>query len=219
MRIAPLTKIAFGLTLSLAAPAAGQICAGFVSFAGAPLRVTGSAGVNSHVRGFGLTLTSGHPGTFFGGVGLGATHFDALNGSSLDLVAGGGYEWPLDQRERFQLCPGVTVAHSAGPNSPYGDYSETDVTASLRLGGVVLQSRHVRVIPSVGLGLQHAHQTVGGLNSTTEATASHDFGVLTLRTGAVFGRAVTLLPEVSVPIWLADGSATFDLALAANFRF
>ena len=158
----------------------------------------------------------GGPATFFG-VGLGATHFDALHGSSFDVAAGGGYELPLDQRGSVQLCPVVAVGHRSGPNgTPYGDYSETDLTAALRLGDVAMESRHVRLIPTVALGFEHAQQNFSRLGSPS-VTASHGFGVLTLGVGMVFGTTVTVLPEALVPIGLASGSPTFGLGLAANF--
>jgi len=215
MRIASLTIIVFGSAPCLAVPAASQICVGSTSFTRAPLHVAGSAEVTNHAHGFGLGLTLGSPAAFFG-VGLGTTHFDALNGSSFDVAAVGGYEEPLDQRGGIQLCQVVTVGHRAGPdNTPYGDYSETDVMALLRLGDVAMQSRHVRLIPAVGLGFEHAHQNFSRLGAPS-ATTSHGFGVLTLGVGVVFGETVTVLSEAFVPIGLANGSATFGLGVAAN---
>ncbi len=216
MRIASLAMITVGLAPCLAVPGASQICAGSTSFTRAPLQVSGSAEVTTHAHSFGVGLALGGPATFFG-VGLGATHFDALHGSSFDVAAGGGYELPLDQRGSVQLCPVVAVGHRSGPNgTPYGDYSETDLTAALRLGDVAMESRHVRLIPTVALGFEHAQQTFSRLGSPS-VTASHGFGVLTLGVGMVFGKTVTVLPEALVPIGLAGGSATFGLGFAANF--
>ena len=110
----------------------------------------------------------------------------------------------------------MTVGHRSGPNDPpYGDYSETDVIALLRLGDVAMHSRHVRLLPTVGLGFAHEHQNFNTFG-VSSAAASHSFGVITLGVGAVFGKTVTLLPEALVPIGLANGSATFALGLAAN---
>ncbi len=145
-----------------------QTCAGSTSFAGAPLRVSGSAEVTAHAHGFGVGLTLGGTATFFG-VSLGTTHLDALNGSSFDVAAGGGYELP-----------------------------------------------HVRLIPTLGLGFEHAQQTFSRLGSPS-VTASHGFGVPALAVGVVFGKTVTVLPEALVPIGLAGGSAAFGLGFAANF--
>ena len=211
MRIAPLTMIVFGFTF----PATGQICAGSTSFTGAPLRVSGNAEVTSDAHSFGVGLTLGGSAAFLG-VSLGTTHFDALHGSSFDVAAGGGYELRLAQRGGIQLCPVVTVGHTSGPNDPpYGDYSETDVIALLRLGDVAMQSRHVRLLPTVGLGFAHEYQNFSTFD-VTSAAASHNFGVITLGVGAVFGKTVTFLPEALVPIGLANGSATFAFGLAAN---
>jgi hypothetical protein len=216
MRIASLAIIVFGFAPCLAVPATSQICAGSRSFADAPLQVSGSAEVTTHAHGFGVGLTLGGTVTFFG-VSLGTTHFDALNGSSFDVAAGGGYELPLDQRGGIQLCPVVMVGHRSGPNNTaYGDYSETDVVALLRLGDVAMQSRRIRLIPAVGLGFEHAHQDFS-LFGTTTAMTSHGFGVLTLGVGVVFGETVTVGSGAFVPIGLANGSATFGLGLAANF--
>ena len=216
MRIAWLAIIVFGFAPCLAVPATGQICAGSTSFAGGPLQVSGSAEVTTHAHGFGVGLTLGGTATFFG-VSLGTTHFDALNGSSFDVAAGGGYELPLDRRGGIQLCPVMTVGHRSGPNNTtYGEYSETDVVALLRLGDVAMQSRRVRLIPTVGLGLEHAQQNFSRFEGPS-ATTSHGFGVLALGVGVVFGKAVTVLPEALVPIGLANGSAAFGLGLAAKF--
>jgi hypothetical protein len=217
MRLLSVAVAILGFTSFLIVPAPSQICAGSASFAAGPLQVAGGAGFTSHAHGFGVTLTLGGSATFFG-VGLGTTHFDAYKSSSFDVVAGGGYELPLDQRGVVQLCPVVAVAHTAGPNNISGgvDYSETDVAASLRLGGVATESEHVRVFPTVGLGFEYAAakltSTLGG--STTD---SHGFGVLSLGLGLVFNKNLTVQPRAAVPIGLDNSSATFGLTLAVNF--
>lgn len=215
MRIGSLALIVLSSAPCLAVPAASQICAGATSFAGAPLRVAGSAAVSPRAQSFAFGLTLGGSAKFFG-VDLGTTHFDALNGSSFDVAAEGGYELPLDQRGAIQLCPVLAAGHRSGPNgTPYGDYSETDVTALLRLGDVATLSSHVRLIPTVGLGYEHAEQNFNRLGSPA-ATASHGFGVFTVGMGEVFGKTVTVLLEAQVPIGLAGGSVTYGLGLAAN---
>src|SRR5260221_5866206 len=151
MRIASRVVINVGLAPRLALPGASHICAGSTSFTRAPLQVSGSAEVTTHAHSFGVGLALGGPATFFG-VGLGTTHFDALHGSSFDVAAGGGYELPLDQGGSVQLCPVVAVWHRSRPNAtPYGDYSETDLSASFRLGDVAMESRSGCLVPNGGL--------------------------------------------------------------------
>jgi hypothetical protein len=215
MRIASLTLIGFGLTTCVTVPGTSQICAGSSSFARSPYVVSGGGGVSRHSHGFGAGLTLGGPSKFFG-VGIGRTHFDVLNGSSFDVSAGAGLEFLLDHRGALQLCPIVSVGHSAGPDhTQYGDYSETDVAAGLRLGDVAMRSKKVRLIPTVGFGLEHTTQSFSS-GGPPLITAAHTFGVLTLGGGVVFGNTTTVSARASVPIGLHNGSAAFSLGLAVN---
>jgi hypothetical protein len=196
----------------------GQVCAGTATFMGAPLQVSGSAGFTTGARGFGVGLALGGAGMFYG-VGVGTTHYDAYNGSSIDLSAGAGLEVPVGQGGGVELCPVAAVGHRSGPNNIAGsgaNYSETEVGAAIRLGVVTMESDRDRVIPTVGLGFDHVQQvlsaTFGG-----STKASHTFGALSLGVGFVFNRTVTFLPEVVVPIGLDNSSPSFDLSLAVNF--
>jgi hypothetical protein len=213
MRIPSLALVAFGLTTFPVARLTGQICAGATSFARSPTLVSGGAAVSSQSHGFGVGFTLGNHSAFFG-VGIGTTHFDALNGSSFDLDAGAGYELSLAQRRGIQLCPIVSVGHRAGPNqTTYGDYSETDVTAGLRLGDAAVQSTHWRLIPTIGLGFAHSQQTFSLPTGRIFTTTAHSFGVVTFGAGAVFNNTLALVSEAGVPIGLANGSPTFALTL------
>lgn len=218
MRIPSLALVAFGLTTCPAARLTGQICAGSPSFARSPTLVSGRVAASSQAHGFGVGFTLGNPSVFIG-VGIGTTHFDALNGSSFDVDVGAGYELSLGQRGRIQLCPIVSVGHSAGPNqTAFGDYSETDLTAGLRLGDAAIQSTHWRLIPTIGLGFAHSQQTfrfaspVGRILTTT----GHGFGAVTFGAGAVFNNRLAFVSEVGVPIGLANGSQTFALSLEVS---
>jgi hypothetical protein len=218
MRISSLALVTFGVTTCAAAQLPGQICAGSTSFAHSPAQVSGGAAVSSQSHGFGVGFTVGNPYVFFG-VGIGTTHFDALNGSSFDLDAGAGYELSLAQRRGIQLCPIVSVGHRTGPNgTTYGDYSETDVTAGLRLGDAAVQTTHWRLIPTFGLGFAHSQQTFSlSLSGRTLTTRAHGFGVVTFGAGAVFNNKLALMTEAGVPIGLANGSPTYALTLEVSF--
>jgi hypothetical protein len=214
MRIPSLALVACGLTTCPPARLTGQICAGSTSFARSPTLVSGGAAVSSQSHGFGVGFTLGSHSAFFG-VGIGTTHIDALNGSSFDLDAGAGYELSLAQRGSIQLCPIVSVGHRAGPNqTTYGDYSETDVTAGLRVGDAAVQSTHWRLIPTIGLGFAHSQQTFTlPLSGRILTTTAHGFGVVTFGAGAVFNNTLALVSEAGVPIGLANSSPTFALTL------
>ncbi|HVH68099.1 MAG TPA: hypothetical protein VM716_09545 [Gemmatimonadales bacterium] len=217
MRLPSVTVAVLAFTLFLTVRADGQACAGLASFINAPYQVSGVAEYTKHAHDFGGALTLGGPATFFG-VALGTTHYDASKGSSFDVSGGGGYELALGQRG-MQLCPVVAAGHRSGPDNYAGsalNYSETDVGAALRLGGVASESEHVRLIPTVGLGLEFAQQTFSDFSGTS-TSRTHGFGVLQFGLGFLPGKTMTLLSEATVPIGLANSSATFGITVAANF--
>ena len=220
MRTSSLTIGIFAFAISAPAPAASQICAGSTSFTSSSFLVSTRAAISSDSHGVGVAVTLGTPWTFLG-VGIGTTHFDKLNGSSFDVDVGAGYELPLDHQGNIQLCPILSVGHSAGPHhTPYGDYFETDVAAGIRVGDVVLQSTHVRLIPTVGLGLWHSQQEFRSPapGRITFSRAAHTAGVLTVRAGVVFGSTLSLVSGAAIPIGLANRSSAFDLTLAVTLR-
>lgn len=214
-RIRSLITIVCVLAACVADPVASQVCAGSLPFANGYLRVSGSAETTTGAHGFDGGMTFGGAARFFG-LRLGTTHFDAFNGSSIDAGLVGGYELPLDQRGRLQLCPILTVGHVAGPNNtPYGDFFETDLIASLQLGAVAMHARALRLIPTAGLGFEYSQQGFSGF-AGSQPIVSHGFGVLALGLGLVFGNTVTLRPDAELPIGLANGDARYALVLAVN---
>ena len=218
MRLPPVAVAVLSLTPLLVVRAAGQICAGAATFKGAPLQFAGTAESGDHAHAFGAGFAFGSA-TAFAGVGVGTIHFDDLNASTTSVSAGAGYQLPLDHRGGVQLCPSVAVAHEFGLSSSFGgqaDYSETDVGVGLALGVVAMESDAVRLIPTFGLDLDYAHQSLSN-NVGASTTASHGFGVFQLGLGLVYNKTLTFLPRVSVPIGLANSSAAFGLTFAVNF--
>jgi hypothetical protein len=215
--------IAVGLSV-LPASISAQVCSGFTSFAHGPFQVFGSAGFNDNAKTFGGGFAFGGQGVF-GQLSIGTTSFDDLDGSSFNFGGGAGYQFSLDKRSIFHLCPIASVSFSSGPNdidligdgSLLLDLSETDLVFGLSFGARPPQSGKTQIIPSGSLGfvsatLKAKDQVTGVSDSETET-----FGLLSLGVGFVFSQVFTLRPGVAIPFGLEGGSTTFGVTLSINF--
>lgn len=215
--------IAVGLTV-LPASASGQACSGFASFAQGPFQVFGSAGFNDNAKTFGGGFAFGGQGAF-GQLSIGTSSFDDLDGSSFNFGGGAGYQFSLDQRSIFHLCPVASVGFASGPNDidVFGDgslvldLSETDLVFGLALGARASQSGQTQIIPSgsltfVSATLKAKDDVSGASDSETET-----FGLVGLGIGFVFNEVFTLHPGVAIPFGLEGASTTFGVTLSINF--
>src|SRR5438046_3799416 len=103
--------------LGLSAPADGQMCAGFASFARGPYQVFGTAGFNNNAKSFGAGFGFGGAGPF-GEVSIGTTSYDNIDGSSTLFGGGLGYQVTLGQRAIVLLCPLAFLRLQSGSTSP-----------------------------------------------------------------------------------------------------
>src|SRR4051812_21350499 len=115
------------LLLSLALPfslpttkAAAQTCVGMPSFSSGRMQVTGGGSFADGANSFGGTFGYGTPKGLYGKAGLGSTSYDALDGSSLDLSLGGGYQVPLQTSRTAELCPVASLSIGSGPKDILG---------------------------------------------------------------------------------------------------
>ena len=201
-----------------------QVCAGFASFATKPYQVSGSGLFNDNSKSFQGGFSFGGKGPF-GGITLGTTSYDEIDGSSFLYGAGAGYQAVLDQKGLFHLCPAASIGVASGPNNvdAFGDgsvildISETDFSFGLGLGLLASRSNETQIIPNISLGFVSGtfklHDDVSGLSDSNTET----FGLLGLGLGFVFNEAVTLHPSVSIPFGLDNASTTFGVTLGVNF--
>ena len=214
--------IAVGLTV-LPTTISAQVCSGFASFAHGPFQVFGNAGFSDNAKTFGGGLAFGGQSAF-GQLSIGTSSFDNLDGSSFNFGGGAGYQFSLDQRSIFHLCPIASVGFASGPNDidVFGngslilDLSETDLAFGLALGARASQSGQTQIIPSGSLAfvsatLKAEDQVSGASDSQTET-----FGLVGLGVGFVFNQ-VTLRPGVAIPFGLEGASTTFGVTLSINF--
>jgi hypothetical protein len=149
---------------------------------------------------FGGGLTVGHSKGWFGGGSLGMTSYDGVDGSSVALGGGIGYSMPLQNRSKWQMCPGATLSLGFGPNSDIGGNTAriSSQTGSLgvSLGTSMPMSKTVNVLPfgSVALAYTRATLKVNG----TSTSGSDNYMVFGMGAGFQFSPNLVVRPSLSV---------------------
>ena len=215
MRILGLTVIAACLGAS---PAPAQLCTGSASFTDGRFQVSSAAGFSEDATAFGAGFAYGGK-TPFGEISVGTTSFSAtfdgqrpqyLNGSSVSVAAGGGYQFQLGTKGKVHVCPTAAVTYSAGPN----DVNIFGFGASL--GVVAGQTPRYKIIPHASFDLVTSSITVGNETASTPHSRTEFFGLLGLGLGIVLNR-VTLHPGVGIPVGLEGAPISFGAAIGLNF--
>ena len=213
-----------GSLLALPDLASGQVCTGFASFAEGPYQVFGSATFNDNAKSFGGGFAFGGAGPF-GQVSIGTSSFDELDGSSFNFGGGAGYQFSLDQRGLFFLCPTGSVGFTSGPNdidvfgdgSLVVDLSETDLVFGLSAGAVASRSGQTQIVPVASLAFVSATFKLSDDVSGDSDSDTETFGLASLGLGFVFNRVVTVRPGVALPFGLEGAATTFGVSLSVNF--
>ncbi len=213
------TTVAVFLLLTLRAVAVvnAQVCSGFASLERAPYQVGAAAQFSSASRTYGAGFTYGTQGPM-GTVEVGTTRYANFDGSSLDFAVGGGWQLAGDRLRRFQVCPVIGFSHVSGPHNIKGTgvgYSETDLRGGVSAGLLIPTAGAVEVIPGGSFVFENADSklTSGFLeNATTRTFGEASFGI-----GFVFNGAVTLQPDLTIPVGLSGGVTAFGLTVAVNF--
>jgi hypothetical protein len=217
MRRTLLLSLAFPFSL-LVTGAAAQACVGMPSFSNGQMQVAGGGTFADGLSSFGGTFGYGTPNGLYGKAGIGTTSYDALNGSSFDLSAGGGYQIPLHSSRMAQVCPVANLSIGSGPNNVFGsgdDLSNRTFAFGAAIGGLVGHSSQMQILPNASFQFANTRSTID--NGTTSASGSESYGLLTLGTGFVFSSRYSVNPSISVPVGLDGASTSFGLSAAMNF--
>jgi hypothetical protein len=213
------------LLLSLALPftllttrAAAQTCVGMPSFSSGQMQVAGGGTFTDGASSFGGTFGYGTPKGLYGKAGIGATSYDALSGSSLDLTFAGGYQIPLRTSRMAQVCPIASLSFGSGPKNVLGsgvDMSSRTFAFGAAIGGLVGHSTQMQILPNASFQFANSRAVVD--DGTTSTAGSEGYGLLTLGTGFVFNSRFSVNPSLSFPMGLSGSSTSFGLSGAINF--
>ena len=200
----------------LASVASAQICFGDPSFSAGRVQLSGSADFGQDAQSFGAGITLGSP-TAFGGISVGAISYDDLDGSTLVLGAGVGYQVPIATSGRVQLCPWLAGGLGFGPN----DIEDTGIDASVRdvvfgvaVGGQLGPDAQVVVIPTASLGFAYSSFKLDGPGGELED--SDTYALASLGAGLVFNSTFSIRPSVTIPFGLEDSDPTFGVSIAIH---
>jgi len=206
------------LALFLSAQAAAQTCVGMPSFASGQMQIAGGGQFVSGANSFGGTFGYGAPKGLYGKAGIGTTSYDAFNGSSLDLNAGGGYQIPLHTSRTAELCPVANLSLGSGPKDVLGsgvDLSSRTLAFGASVGAILGRNPQLRILPNASFQFANTRATAD--DGTTSSSDSQSYGLLTLGTGFVFNSRFSLNPSISIPVGLTGGDTSFGLVGAMNF--
>lgn len=222
-----LTTVSLGTFFAFAAPdvVEAQVCTGQAAFGRYALQASANYEFNNDAKSFGAAIAAGGRRPF-GEFAASRTTFSGMDGSTITLGGGFGYQVPLDHKGMASLCPAAAVAFGIGPNnvdlSGNGTYivnfSETEVHLGASAGVVATESKihRNRFIPTASFTVVRGTSRIrNDLNGIT-MTDSKTFELLGLGAGVVFNQTVSLLAGTTIPIGLSGASTTFHVSLSLN---
>ena len=202
----------------------GQICTGSASFTAGTYQVAAGAAFNDNAQSLSAGLAAGSS-LPFGQVSVVRTTFDDMDGSALGVEGALGLQVPLGAARRVQFCPVAAVLVSSGPSdvdvfgdgSAFVDFTETDLSFGLAIGGVAVRSGTIQIIPSSSLAIVSAKVSskegmIGPSNAEIES-----YWLLSLGIGVVFSQKITLHPAGAIPFGLDGGSTSFGVSVGVSF--
>ena len=134
------------LILTVPFAAAGQTCAGGLSFNYAPLQLGAAAAAAPAQFDADVAAGYGSDRLFASGfAGLRAARGDDDMTARVGLTV--GVDQPARLDTRLHLCPAVTASRTQSRRAP-----DTDLTAHVRAGWLARNSAGLAVVPSIGLG-------------------------------------------------------------------
>ena len=183
-----------------ATAATAQVCQGDLSFRGKQKHVGAALGMSEGATSFGGGLTVGHSKGWFGGGSLGMTNYDGVGGSSVGLGGGVGYSMPLQNKSKWQMCPGATLSLGFGPNSDIGGNTARiqSQTAALGLsvGTSMPMNKTVNVLPFASASVAYTRATLK-LNGTS-TSGSDNYMVFGVGAGFQFSPNLVVRPSLSI---------------------
>lgn len=190
------------------------MCIGQADLSIARGQVNGSFSANDGASRFGAGLALGSATGLFGSTGIGVTSYDDIEGSTLGVGTGVGFDM-LGAASPISLCALAGVGFGFGPNDIEGsgvDFSSRDFSAGIGIGGTIVQTTSIALIPAVQASVVHERITFSDdIDSISE---SETYGALTLGMSLLARERVNFTPFVSVPLGLDGAEPSYGLRLS-----
>lgn len=215
----------FGLALVgvlVAVPAAGraQTCGGMASFSSGPLRVGGGVGLANSLTTFNVNLNAGSQYGPFGGVSVGRSDVNGNANSATDVGVNGGYSFELNRERTLKFCPIAGFDYESGPDrNPNIDVSSRSLSLGGAFGGLVHTQSTLTLAPFMSAQFVDLNQTTR-VGNRPNVSLPDRFGLITLGSGFVINRILTIQPSVAVPFAVDPAFSDdpiFSIAFGVNF--
>ena len=198
--------------------ATAQVCQGDLSFRGSQKHVGAAVGTSSNSTSFGGGLTVGHPKGWYEGASVGMVSYDGINSKSVAVGGGIGYAMPLQNKSRWQLCPGATLSLGFGPSFDVGGTTAHASSQTLALGASVgtslPMSKTVSVIPFGSASFAHTRAALK-VNGTS-TSGSDNYAIFGMGAGFQFSPNLVVRPSLSLLAGADQGvdNTIFGLSLS-----
>ena len=212
--------VSLALLAIVRSPAVAQSCEGLASFSAGQMQVAGNAQFGEFTNTWGGSFTYGIPSGVYAGADLSTTSFDGIDQSSLGIGAHAGYQMKLGRTGKMSLCPVARLALGMGPDDEAAEINSSSTAAhfGLALGTEVGANPRMRILPTVGLGLQYSKAKVEDTSPGGSAfEASDTYGLARLGVGLVFNQQISIRPSVDIPLGLEGSDPAFGLTVGYNF--
>jgi len=182
------------------------------------MHVGGALGVTDNTTSFGGGMTFGQPQGWYGGGSLGLMTFDGIDGNSLGLSGGVGYSLPLQQRSRWQLCPGATMSFGFGPDQDIGnthvDVSTRSFSLGASIGTAAVLNKSVTLLPYASLAI--ANTNMKASSGGVSASQGDTYMLLGFGAGFQFSPNLVLRPSLTFAM---DNDITDDTIFGIGLTF
>lgn len=207
MKFGLIVSAVSGLALC-AGTAAAQVCQGDLSFRNSSTHLGAALAVSDNATSFGGGATFGHRQGLYAGASVGLASYSNIDGNGVALNGGMGYSMPLQNRSKWQICPGGTLSLGFGPSFDVGagtmHLSTQTLTLGASVGTSVPMSKTVNILPfgSAAFGYTRGTAKLNG-NSTT---STDSYLLLGMGAGFQLTPSLVLRPALS----LAAGADLID---------
>jgi hypothetical protein len=221
-----LTVRALVVALALSPFGVGQLmaqtCVGAASFSEAPVRLGAGFGLADGTRTLGAEVAAGSGG-FFAAASVQRVDVEFLNddGTAYSLTA--GYSIPLGGPRWFELCPLASYSHQTSPDFEFGfddfSFSGKISGSTYGLGGAlgiaIAMNERWQLVPFAGAMYKEARMKLSLDGRSQRDTVT--FTMLTVGSGFMLDRRLTIQPRVSYPFGVDEPKATYGLSISWNF--
>jgi hypothetical protein len=209
-----------GVLVAVPAAVRAQTCGGMASFSTGPFRAGGGVGLANSVTNFNANLNAGSQYGPFGGVSVGRSDVEGAANSGTVLGLDGGYSFELNPRRTAKFCPIAGFTYTSGPDVGAADSSSRSVSFGGSFGGLIHTQSTVTLAPFVSASFIDLKRTRTVRSNGNSTSASDQYGLITVGSGFVLNRILTIQPAVAFPVAVDPGfrdDAIFSLAFGVNF--